>query len=381
MRAHDGAAEPIARIEAHGKAAGRAIGGDPAVVGDELPGRVFRRDAALQRHAAGLDLVLRGDVDWRLVQRMPSGDEELALHQVDAGDHLGHGVFDLDARVDLDEVERARVDIHEEFDSARAAVADGRAELDGGRADARAQVLRQADGRRHFHDFLVTALDGAVALPQVHQVAVRVAEDLHLDVLGVGDVPFEEHLVASEGHERLALCLLQLVGELALAGYDPHAATAAAEARFNHQREANGACRRNDRVRVAQRRGGAGHRGDADLSGKLPCGRLVAEEVQMLRRRSHERDAPRLAGLGKGRALGQEAVAGMNRVHPVLLGHRHQLVDVEIGADRLSAFRRSNQERLVGLEPVKRKTVFVAEDRHRPQAQLGGGAEAADGDF
>ena len=52
--------------------------------------------------------LLRRDVDRRLVQPVPRGDEDLALHEVDAGDHLGHRVLDLDARVDLDEVELVR---------------------------------------------------------------------------------------------------------------------------------------------------------------------------------------------------------------------------------------------------------------------------------
>ena len=55
--------------------------------------------------------------------RWPCGDEDLAAHEVDAGDHLGDGVLDLDARVDLDEEELAAVDVEQELDRAGVAVA------------------------------------------------------------------------------------------------------------------------------------------------------------------------------------------------------------------------------------------------------------------
>ena len=41
-------------------------------------------------------------------QRLAGGDADLRLDQVDAGDHFGHGMLDLDAGVHFDEVEIAR---------------------------------------------------------------------------------------------------------------------------------------------------------------------------------------------------------------------------------------------------------------------------------
>jgi len=60
----------------------------------------------------------------------------------------------------------------------------------------------------------MAALDGAVPLPQVHQVAVGVAEHLHFDVFRARDVALDEDLVAAKCGGRLALGLGQLVGEL-----------------------------------------------------------------------------------------------------------------------------------------------------------------------
>ena len=47
------------------------------------------------------------------------------------------------------------------------------------------------------------ALDGALTLPEVDERAVRVAEDLDLDVARCRDVPFQEDAVVSESRGRL----------------------------------------------------------------------------------------------------------------------------------------------------------------------------------
>jgi len=87
-------------------------------------------------------------------------------------------VLDLQPGVHLHEVE-APVLLGDEFHRARADIVDR---------------LRRSDrGLRHFsgikswsrcflQHFLVAALHRAVALEEVHHVAVRVAEHLHLDV-------------------------------------------------------------------------------------------------------------------------------------------------------------------------------------------------------
>jgi hypothetical protein len=72
----------------------------------------------------------------------------------------------------------------------------------------------QVHARGDLDDLLVAALDRAVALPQVHEVAVRVAEDLHLDVLGAGDVALDEHLARGRRRRRPRAGFLELAGEL-----------------------------------------------------------------------------------------------------------------------------------------------------------------------
>ena len=57
---------------------------------------------------------------------------------------------------------------------------------------------------RPLHDLLIAPLHRAVALVEMHQVAVLVAEDLHLDVARAADQLLEIHLVLAEGGLRLA---------------------------------------------------------------------------------------------------------------------------------------------------------------------------------
>ena len=88
--------------------AGRlAKGGDPAIIGDEVVLRILGGDPGLQRVAGQLHVVLRG-LAGGLGDGLAFGDQDLRLHDVDAGDLFGDGMFDLHARVHLDEVELAR---------------------------------------------------------------------------------------------------------------------------------------------------------------------------------------------------------------------------------------------------------------------------------
>ena len=95
--------------------------------------------------------------------------------------------------------------VGDELDGAGADVADRLGRLTAARADRLARRRVHA-GRGGFLDhLLVAALQRAVALEQVDDVAVAVAEHLHLDVARAGDVFLDQHAVVAEGGRRLAL--------------------------------------------------------------------------------------------------------------------------------------------------------------------------------
>ena len=67
-------------------------------------------------------MALAGDVVLGPAQLAARGDGQLLLDDIDAGHHLGHGMFDLQPGVHLQEVEVARA-IEQELDGAGVAVA------------------------------------------------------------------------------------------------------------------------------------------------------------------------------------------------------------------------------------------------------------------
>jgi hypothetical protein len=139
---------------------------------------VLGRHAALHREAAGVDLLLRRDPDRGLVHREALRDQDLRAHEVHARHHLGHGVLDLDARVDLDEVELVRSTSTRNSTVAALTSLALRDERDRRLAEGLAEQRVELRRGRDLDDLLVAPLHGAVALPEVDDLAVRVADDL-----------------------------------------------------------------------------------------------------------------------------------------------------------------------------------------------------------
>ena len=111
-------------------------------------------------------------------------------------DHLGDRVLDLEPGVHLEEEELAVLE--EELDGAGVDVAARLGHLHRRLAHGLADLVGEVGGRALLDELLVAALARAVALAEPHRVAVRVGEDLHLDVAGPGEVALEVALVAPE---------------------------------------------------------------------------------------------------------------------------------------------------------------------------------------
>lgn len=172
-----------------------------------------------------------GQADLLLLdgERLPRGDAQLLLDDVDAGDELGHRVLHLQSSVHLHEEELPGLfGGDEEFDGAGAAVVDAARDGARGGADALARVLVD-EGRRRFLDhLLVPALQGAFALTQMDDAAVLVGEHLHLDVPWRGDEAFEEERVVAERRGRDPARGPQRLGQLTRVRHVEHAFPASA---------------------------------------------------------------------------------------------------------------------------------------------------------
>ena len=280
-----------------------AISGDAAIVRHELVFRIFGGDPALQSVAVEPDIALRRHARAGAADLLAFDQMNLRLDDVDAGDLFGHGVFDLDARIDFDEVEFAGVGIHQEFDSAGGDVVGGL----GDRHRIAAQFLALRFGeigrRRALHHLLMAALHRTVALEQMHDIAVLVAEDLHLDMAGAFHQLFEIDLVLAESGLGLALGDDHVVHELRFVADHAHAAATAAPRRLEHHRVTDLGGEFLDGLKIVRQRIGGRHHRHADRDRQIARGDLVAEPAHGVRGRADERNAGFRAGIGEFGAL------------------------------------------------------------------------------
>jgi len=135
---------------------------------------IFSRDPALDRVAGDAHTAL---ANW---QRRACGNRELQRHEVDPGHHLGHRMLDLQSGVDLQEIKRSRG--HEELHRPGVPVVYRPRRRDRRTADGFTQFRVEAGRRGLFDNFLVTPLDRAVPLTQMHHGPMGVGHDLNLDV-------------------------------------------------------------------------------------------------------------------------------------------------------------------------------------------------------
>src|SRR6185503_17589127 len=324
-------------------------------------------DAALDRMAAPADVFLRER------QAFAGRDGELCLDDVDAGHELGDRVLDLHARVHLDEEELPV--LIQELERASAAIADLEARFDAALPHLLALLVREAGRRRFLDDLLVPALHRAVALAQVHRVAVTVGEDLELDMPRVLEEFLHVHLVAAEGRQRLGACDRDRVEQRRVAVHDAHAAPAAAGGGLDDDGIA-------DLVRepgvdlgvVRQRPVRSRHAGNAGRTHRLDSRHLVAHQANGFGLRPDENKAALLYALRKIGVLREEAVAWMNR---------HGVRDLGRGDDRrhvqiaLLRARRADADGLVGQEDVLQGRVGRRVHGDRLDAELAASAKDA----
>ncbi len=310
-------------------------------------------------------------------QRLAGGHAQLPLDQVDAGDEFRHRVLDLQAGVHLQEGEAPGL-IEQKLDRASAAVADGRGQGDGRRAQLGPQCGRDDRRRRLFDHLLVAALDAALALAQVQHVAVVVAEDLHLDVARARHGPLQQQVAVAKGRRRLAPRPGQRRGQFLRPVHQAHSSPAATGRGLDHQRVADALRFAGQRRLVLRRAVVAGQDGQAQPGRQPPRGALVAHGGDGLRRWADKDQPGGGAGAGELGVLGQEAVAGVNGAGPGAGGGAEEGGDVEVGVGRRGGAEAHSG---VGGADVGAIGVGVGVDGHGAEAQLMTGADDAQGDL
>src|SRR5690606_8436478 len=157
--------------------------------------RILRIDSAFDRATRGLDLRLRQG------QGTARGNLKLPCDQILASDFFRNRVLDLQARIYFQEVKIVLL-INDEFERSRGYISDTARASHRRILQPHPDSLGQPDSRRFFHHLLMTPLQGALALEQVHHLALLVAEHLHLVVPGPLDETFHDQASISTAAAR-----------------------------------------------------------------------------------------------------------------------------------------------------------------------------------
>ncbi len=262
---------------------------------------------------------------------------------------------------------------------APAAVADAQAGFHADLADLGALLRRDAGRGRFLHHLLVAALHRAVALAKVDRVALAIGQHLDFDVARVLQELLHVDLIVAEGRLGLLLGHHDGVAQVRLGAHHAHAASAAAAGRLDDDGVADLA--RDAQVLldvVAQRPAGTWHAGHARGLHRADRLHLVAHQADHVRGGSDEDEAGLLHLLGEVGALGEEAVARMDRLGVADLRRGDDARDVEIA---LARRRRADADRLVGKADVLEVAVRGGVHRHRLDAEAVAGAQHAQRDF
>jgi hypothetical protein len=232
--------------------------------------------------------------------------------------------------------------------------------------------------RRLLDDLLVPALHRAIALEQVHRVAVRVGEDLDLDVSRCYQVFLDQHAVVTKCGGGLAPRRRQCGSEIACRVDHPHPLAAPAGGCLDQHRES-------DAQRLSRQHGGvlvvamvAGHQRDSRRAHDALGGRLGAHCGDRRWRRADEHQ-PGPRALGSERVvLGKETVAGVDRLRAGLFRGGDDRRTVEIAVARR---RRADSPGFVAGGHMQCGDVGIGVDGDRVDAHPARRAGDAAGDF
>lgn len=280
----DSSCEAVATIQTDTIAASRTVNLKLAGIRLEALGRIFGRDTALNGKASGRDAVLG---QTKLLQSRTSGNLDLGRHDVDTSDLFSDSVLDLDTRVDLDEVVAVLL-VDQELSGTRVAVVDGLGKLDRVGKDSIASLDGKVLGGGNLDNLLVAALNGAVTLKEMDDVAVVVTEQLDLDMLGlVKEALNEDSTVAESGLGLRGGTLEGLLQTLLVANHT-HTATATTVGSLDDDGEAIFVGELLDLLKGADSTLGAGDDWNIGGNGELSGGDLVAKGIDDIGGRANE---------------------------------------------------------------------------------------------
>ena len=309
-------------------------------------------------------------------QALSGGDGDLLLDDIDAGDLLGDGVLDLQAGVHLEE-EKLAARVLQKLDGAGVLIAGGAGDFDGAFANDLALDFAQLRRGGDFDEFLVAALDRAIAVEKMDDVAFRIAEYLDFDMARIDESFFDENRAGAKRFFGFGNGARELAADFAGVVALPDAAPAAARRGFEHHRIADFAGDGERFVDIGDGAVAAGERAHAGVAGERAGGEFVAQAGDGLRIGADEADAAAFAAGGEFGIFGQKSVA---RVDGVAIEDARVIDDfagVEVAGKRV----RADAMCFVGFFDMQGVAVGVGIDGDGANAHFGASAHKADGDF
>jgi hypothetical protein len=224
----------------------------------------------------------------------------------------------------------------------------------------------------------VAALNRAIALAQVDDVAVRVGQELHFDMPGILEVALDVDGRIREVGVPLTPCGLESALDVVALTDDAKALSPAARGGLDRERPAELVAEPDDLGRSCDRLGRSRDDRDAGSLHPLTRLRLRPHRLDRVRRRPDPREAGGLDRAGEDGILGEEPVAGVDGLGSGLQRRLDDLLLVQVALDRRPG---AEQPGLVRHTNVEGGAIGLGVDGHRGDLQLAQRPEDADGDF
>ncbi len=342
-------------IDPHAVAGWRQITHQPAGRRQEAACRILGINAGFDRPAVEPDILLGKR------QLFARGNAQHQLDEIEPGHQFGDRMLDLQPCVHLEEVEISPA-IDDKLHGPGRAVSDSLRQchrLPSHRL-ARRHVEKRA--RRLLDHFLVAALDRALALAEIDDVAVGVAEHLDFDMPRLFDVLLNEDAIIAKARFCFARCTAEAVADLIVIGGDAHALAAAAGGGLDHDRVADIASDADRGIAVGYDIEITGDGRDAGGTGQLFRLDLVAHRHDRVRSRTDKDDPGLLQRRRECRVFREKTVAGMHRLGAGAATGLDNPVDTQVTVGR---WWRSDPYRLVGGPDMRRLFIGIGVDRNR----------------
>ena len=359
-----------AAVDAH--VGGRRPQFDLSGIGAEALIGTLRSETGLNRVTTTADVVL-------FERQLFAGcDPQLPLHDIEASDFLRHRMLDLQTGVHFEEEDVLGLGINHELHRADRIISDAGRELQRVAVKRVAGLFGQVRRGSFLKQFLIVALNRAISLEEMHEIAVLVAKDLNLDVARPLDQLFDQQAAITERGLRFATRRDQRVAQSGDIMNRPHPFAPAASRRFDHYRQAD-ALRFRGETFIALVFAIVARRDRHACRDSQPFGfDLRSHRGDGLDTRPDPDEAMLLAELRQIRAFGQEAITGVNGI-----GTRGQCsTDDAIGAEiAVARGRRSDRHGDIGEPDMHGIAIRVRIDGSGTQADALCRANDADGDF